>query len=104
MIPDDEWLTDLEGLMNYCMTKVLGGAECLYCNRKFRSIQACQQHMRDLGHCKLPIDVDGGDRMEEYGEFYDLDAKFESNPWFKEGVEVLPTGGALPRDCSLGAD
>lgn len=95
---------DLEGLMEYCMAKIIGGAECLYCSRRFSGPAACQQHMRDCAHCRLPMDVGGGELMDEYAEFFDLDAKDAKSGWLAEGVEMLPSGGEciMSRGCSHG--
>lgn len=44
---------------------------CLLCNekgRRFRSLDACQKHMKDKAHCRVAHD---GNAMLEYEEFYD---------------------------------
>jgi pre-60S factor REI1 len=70
-IPDLEYVTDLEGLIKYLGEKVAVGNICLWCNGKgkaFHSIYAVQQHMEQMGHCKILYE----DNEEEYEDFYDF--------------------------------
>lgn len=51
--------------------KVGSGNMCLLCNekrRRFYSVDACQKHMRDKGHCRVAHEASD---MLEYEEFYD---------------------------------
>lgn len=51
--------------------KVGCGHYCLFCSsekKRFASLDACQKHMRDKGHCRV---VREGLAMLEYEEFYD---------------------------------
>ena len=75
-IPDLDFITDLEGFLVYLGAKVGDGKICLLCNnrsRQFRTIQACQEHMVDKGHCMLDYE---GDAMLEYADFYDFSSSY----------------------------
>ena len=70
-IPDAEFCSDVEGLITFLGMKVGCGNVCISCNKRskrFRTLDACQKHMRDLAHCRFSID---GDKIVEYLDFYD---------------------------------
>lgn len=72
-IPDLDYLEDLEGLLKYLGEKISVGWTCLTCNGKgkaFHSMEAVQDHMRTMGHCKLAYDTD--EEEEEYADFFDF--------------------------------
>jgi len=71
-IPDQEHLSDMEGLVGYCHEKIHIGKLCLYCQRYFHNGKSCIQHMIDTGHCKLAYErnVD----LEDLSVFYDFEA------------------------------
>lgn len=93
-IPDFEYLADLEGLITYLGGKVGEGHMCLWCNdkgRSFYSTRAVQQHMIDMGHCKM---VHDGDAIVEYADFYDYrksypDYKSEENGPARDGSDEI---------------
>jgi hypothetical protein len=70
-IPDKEALSDLDGLLEYLNEKVKIGNFCLYCQRQFRTREACHRHMIDKSHCKLAYEE--GVDYDEYEDFYDFD-------------------------------
>jgi hypothetical protein len=71
-IPDKEYVSDLPGLLTYLSEKVKLGCICLFCEQQFSQCQACQNHMVDKMHCKLPpLDDDDGDVAGELEDFYD---------------------------------
>ncbi len=73
-LPDSKHIFDLEGLIRYCAEKVKVGFYCLWCNdsgKTFKNWRAAQQHMLDMGHCKLQY-RDGVD-LHEFEPFYDDD-------------------------------
>jgi len=75
-IPDPEYLTDINGLVEYLGAKVGQGHMCLWCNEKgkqYLSVDAVQKHMLDKGHCKM---LHEGDRLVEYDDFYDYSASY----------------------------
>ena len=75
-IPDSKYLIDLPGLVAYCAEKVRVGNMCLFCDRIFPSGRACQQHMRDSGHCQLAYATE--EEQGEYGDFYDFSETWAS--------------------------
>ncbi|EGG13804.1 C2H2-type zinc finger-containing protein [Cavenderia fasciculata] len=82
-IPDIEYLVDLEGLIRFCSDKINVGNICLYCNgrgRKIHTLEAVQQHMVDLSHCKMNYETE--EDSEEYLEYYDFSKSYAdpSNP------------------------
>ena len=55
-LPEQEFITDKEGLMAYLNEKIGQGLTCIFCNKGFYSLEAVQQHMRETpGHAKLNI-------------------------------------------------
>jgi pre-60S factor REI1 len=68
-IPDEKYVIDVSDLLEYLGSKVKTGGMCLYCHRQFRSAYACQNHMKDAGHCKVAYEEE--DDVEELEEFYD---------------------------------
>ena len=73
-LPDAEYVSDLEGLLEYLHQKVSLGHTCLYCGQMFRSAMACRQHMIDKSHCKIKYDEQ--EDMDEFGEFYDFSSSY----------------------------
>lgn len=70
-IPDAEYCSDVTGLIEFLGMKVGCGNVCIWCNKrskKFRTLDACQKHMRDLAHCRINVD---NDHIVEYLDFYD---------------------------------
>ena len=74
-IPDQEYLTDLDGLLNYLGEKVKLGGLCLYCQKQFTPGKPCMDHMVSKAHCKLRYE-DGVD-LDEYEDFYDFSSTYE---------------------------
>lgn len=74
-IPDIEYLVDQRGLLEYVGEKVKLGHICLYCQKRFSSGRACQNHMISKSHCKIAYDegIDG----EEFDGFYDFSSTYE---------------------------
>jgi len=100
-IPDREHLKDLPGFIEYLGEKISVGNVCLWCNEKgpaFYSLNAVQQHMNTLAHCKLAYEPED---EAEYSEFYDFssnenaliestisDASSEYQIIFKNGMSI----------------
>ena len=79
-VPDQEYLTDLEGLIGYCHEKIKLGHMCLYCQRIFTTWQGCQRHMISTNHTKLRYEPNVD--LEDLSVFYDFseaDAEFLGN-------------------------
>jgi pre-60S factor REI1 len=67
-IPFVEYLTDLEGFLNYLGAKIGVGHVCLWCGKQKESVAAVQQHMIAKTHCKIRLDTEEDE--EEYYDFY----------------------------------
>lgn len=76
LLPEVEYLVDVDGCVLYLCEKVKNRRTCLYCGRVFRSFAACQQHMIDKGHCKVPYDTD--DQVAELSSFYDFSRSYDA--------------------------
>ncbi len=68
-IPDQEYLTDLDGFFSYLNEKVKIGGVCLYCQKQCKPGIPCQQHMLAKGHCKIAFEE--GIDEDEFEDFYD---------------------------------
>lgn len=73
-IPEQAYLVDLEGLINYLYKKISENHECLYCHRLKNSLSAVQTHMRDKGHCMIAFETE--EEMIEVGQFYDFRSSY----------------------------
>jgi len=75
-LPDPEFLTDLDGLIEYLGAKVGQGHMCLWCSERsksFTSLGSVQKHMLDKGHCKLKHE---GETLLEYSDYYDYSTSY----------------------------
>ena len=98
-LPEQEFLVDKEGLIEYLNEKVKLGGLCIYCQKQLRPGKPVQHHMISKSHCKLAyneeIDID------EVEDFYDFTSSYEDdNIVFDEdgevvGVEVTAIGELL---------
>lgn len=68
-IPEEQYLTDLEGLLEYLGFKVGAGGTCLWCGKQFSSVHGVRLHMIYKDHCKILYEHDNA--IEEFKEFYD---------------------------------
>jgi pre-60S factor REI1 len=69
-IPDQDFMADLPGLVQYLLDKVCVGY-CLYCadgKAPFNTLEAVRRHMDDKGHQKIRFDEEGS---AELADFYD---------------------------------
>ena len=106
-LPDPEYISNLEGLMEYLGAKVGQGHMCLWCNEKgkrFSSVQDVQRHMRDKGHCKIRHDAEA---LLEYDEWYDYTTSYpdQENPEVEVDLNVLDDSGyelVLPSGMKVG--
>lgn len=51
-IPDQEYCTDVVGLLSYLGEKISAGV-CINCNRRFPDLASVRRHMSDKGHCQI---------------------------------------------------
>ena len=70
-VPDQECLIDAEGLVGYCHEKIQIGRLCLYCQKVFKSGEACQKHMVSTRHTKLRYEPNVD--LDEFTVFYDFE-------------------------------
>ncbi|KAK9378741.1 C2H2 type zinc-finger-domain-containing protein [Kockiozyma suomiensis] len=73
-IPEQNYLVDLKGLIQYLSEKVSIGNACLYCAFIGRSMNSARDHMIAKQHCQIPFDTDD-DRME-VADFYDFSSSY----------------------------
>uniref|UniRef100_A0A915ARB5 U1-type domain-containing protein n=1 Tax=Parascaris univalens TaxID=6257 RepID=A0A915ARB5_PARUN len=103
--PDAEFCVDVEGMLHYLGLKVGSGNMCLLCSekgRRFRSLDACQKHMKDKAHCRVAYD---GNAMLEYEQFYDYSSMYAENEEDAESSDVLVEDGyslVLPSGARIG--
>lgn len=74
-IPEEQYLIDCEGLMEYLGFKVGAGATCLWCNKEFKSVHGVRLHMTSKDHCKIYYDQDKA--LDEFKEFYDYSGQVQ---------------------------
>ncbi|KHN74226.1 Zinc finger protein [Toxocara canis] len=104
-LPDAEFCADVEGMLHYLGLKVGSGNMCLWCNerrRRFRSLDACQKHMRDKAHCRVAHE---GDAMLDYDEFYDYSSMYAEGEEESEANDILIEDGyslILPSGTRVG--
>ena len=84
-IPEQNYLTDMEGLLRYFQAKINENHECLYCHKLKNTTGGIQTHMRDKGHCTVAFETE--EEMIEVGQFYDFSSTY-SDP---EDVEDSDT-------------
>lgn len=73
-IPEQAFLTDLEGLIRYLQAKVQQNHECLLCHKLKGTTSGVQTHMRDKGHCMIAFETE--EEMVEIGQFYDFSSTY----------------------------
>ena len=112
-------LKDPEGIIGYLQRKIYRGRQCVFCGRKFGSLEGVRGHMRDKGHAKIrfeppevfkasvaaargltPEEIEDMNYVPEYSEFYDFSensqalvdaAAFET--FDKGGLELVLKSG-----------
>ena len=67
-LPEEQYLIDLEGMMDYLGFKVGAGSTCLWCNKQFTTLHGVRLHMLSKDHCKIFYDQE---RAAEFREYYD---------------------------------
>lgn len=77
-LPEQDYLVDLRGLVEYLQTKISVGNFCLACNKGFRNIEACRAHMASMSHRRIAYGTD--DEQMELSDFYDFSASWEGIP------------------------
>jgi len=89
-IPFVEYLTDVEGLLEYLGAKIGIGRVCLHCNGRGRlsypTVSACQNHMKSKSHCKIRFEDD--DEDDEFVDYYTFPSQGEEGDEGDEDVEM----------------
>ena len=73
-VPEQNYLADSEGLLQYMQAKVFQNFECLWCHKLRNNVEGVQTHMRDKGHCKIAFESE--EEMVEVGQFYDFSSTY----------------------------
>ncbi|EGP88412.1 uncharacterized protein MYCGRDRAFT_71065 [Zymoseptoria tritici IPO323] len=76
-IPEQEYLVDLAGLINYLSETVIVLHQCLYCHKQMHTDTGVQTHMRDRGHCMIAYATE--DEQMDIGEFYDFSSTYSDD-------------------------
>lgn len=95
-IPEENYLTDLQGLLRYLQAKVHRNHECLLCHKVKGTTSGVQTHMRDKGHCMIAFEAE--EEMMEIGQFYDFSSTYsdvESDDTEMGEVSDLMTNGGV---------
>ena len=104
VIPYRDSVADLAGLLSHLQRKIYRRRQCVWCSRKFSTLEGVRGHMRDAGHVKIkfePASVYRGDPLfsnvpelddyvPELSEFYD----------FPTGADAVASAATL--DSHLG--
>ncbi|ODV96924.1 hypothetical protein PACTADRAFT_74519 [Pachysolen tannophilus NRRL Y-2460] len=76
-IPEQKYLVDKEGLIQYLSEKIGLGNICIVCSYQGRSIEAVRAHMLSKSHCKIPYETE--DEKLEISEFYDFSSTYQDS-------------------------
>lgn len=88
-IPEQNYLVDLEGLIEYLQAKVHQNFECIKCHKLRNSAESIQTHMRDKQHCMIAFETE--EEMIEIGQFYDFSSTYsdeEADSDTEDGAEI----------------
>ncbi|CAI5983118.1 unnamed protein product [Closterium sp. NIES-64] len=97
-IPDMEFLTDLQGMLQYLAAKVTQGRMCLWCDdrsKQFSSVEAVRAHMEAKSHAKLRYGDGSGVAEEELEDFYDFSTSYEEGT-SRMGRELIADDNVCP--------
>ncbi|QQK40624.1 Zinc finger, U1-type [Penicillium digitatum] len=86
-IPEQKYLADLDGLVNYLYRKITENFECLYCHAIKNDAQAIQTHMRDKSHCMIAFESE--EEQVEIGQYYDFRSTYSED----EDESTAESGG-----------
>ena len=99
-IPEQSYLVDQEGLINYLQSKITENYECLFCHKLKGSMVGVQTHMRDKGHCMIAFETE--EEMLEIGQFYDFSSTYSDEEGDEEDLD-REASPKLHRGYKLGA-
>ena len=95
-IPEEQYLIDRAGLMEYLGFKVGAGLTCLWCSKQFTTLHGVRLHMLYKNHCKIFYDQDKA--MTEFRDFYDYSNQVQIA--MKPLNELVVTKKKRTRDAS----
>ncbi|VDM92248.1 unnamed protein product [Onchocerca ochengi] len=104
-LPDAEFCTDVSGMLYYLGLKIGSGNMCLVCNerKRFSSLDACQKHMRDKGHCRVASSMN---EMIEFEDFYDYSSMYPEGEDIDNSCPIVLTDSGytltLPSGAKIG--
>jgi pre-60S factor REI1 len=94
-IPEQNYITDLEGLLRYLQAKIHQNHECLLCHKLKGTTSGLQTHMRDKGHCRIAFETE--EEMVEIGQFYDFSSTYSDDESedtdMGQASDILTNGG-----------
>lgn len=73
-IPEQKFLVDKLGLVEYLAEKIALGNICLCCHYQGRSLEAVRAHMISKRHCRIPYESEN--EKLEISEFYDFSSTY----------------------------
>lgn len=77
-IPFWDSLEDLEGLLTYLGRKVGEYTCCIFCDKKFPTLQSLRDHMSSKNHCRMKDNDEAW--LDEFSEFYSFKNEVTGNP------------------------
>ncbi|KAG4302158.1 hypothetical protein PCANB_001540 [Pneumocystis canis] len=69
-LPEQKYLVDLEGLIQYLGEKISIGNLCLSCEKVGKNLKSIRQHMFSKGHYSIPYDTE--EQKLELSDYYDF--------------------------------
>lgn len=76
-IPEQKYLTDRDGLLEYISEKIGLGNICIVCNFQGRTLEAVKAHMLAKRHCRIPYEEE--DEKLEVSQFYDFSSTYKQD-------------------------
>jgi pre-60S factor REI1 len=106
VIPERDYLVDLEGLLNHLWARIFEKHTCLTCGKEKRAAgeekkkgQAVVDHMNDARHCTIPYSTEA--EQLDIGEFYDFRSTYSSG---EEDEDEEMGDGEAGGGAKLGAE
>jgi len=103
-VPEQNYLTDLEGLIKYLQAKIHENHECISCHKLKGTTPGVQTHMRDKGHCTIAFERE--EEMIEIGQFYDFSSTYsddevdDSDEEMEDGAKIEDADWETDSDVS----
>ncbi|KAF7715850.1 Cytoplasmic 60S subunit biogenesis factor REI1-like protein [Penicillium ucsense] len=90
-VPEQDYLVDLDGLLNYLYRKITENHECLYCHAIRNNAEGARTHMRDKGHCMIAFEAE--EEQIEIGQYYDFRSTYSDGEDDDEDEDMAESGG-----------